>query len=446
MFFDIGKSLGNTGEAPAVLMSLVSGKEAVKCECLSEEDLVKETLETIRVIFSKFSVPDPIAYKVTRWGKDPFSRGSYTFLPPGATDQDFRALQSPINGNGDSILLEGSETMRLFFAGEHTTSLHPSMAHGALLSGVRAADEVVSSMTMDVKTDDTYDSVIPMAVFRHMNPKIPLECSFCHLVGGRTYEGPLLAFKRGSRQVLVHNCCAEFSPEVEVEEGQWRYVLKAVNRASSMECCICKVAGASIGCNNDNCYRCFHFRCAEASGWKFESDGKEFFCDRHRSETRTLSKQQSQDADLTFRHALFAVSSLEASETSGNEDGLIQESHGDAEDVADIRVPLTSTWCDDPVATRLIRLQRASVDECWNLQFQIKPLPYSDESLLIGISGKQDDPVDTVVEDVIVKSVNGIRVGSKELDTLKKVVTRFSQEVDVLLEVECADDDDGDDL
>ena len=36
--------------------------------------------------------------------------------------------------SGDSCLLElpSSETMRLFFAGEHTTALFPSMAHGAM--------------------------------------------------------------------------------------------------------------------------------------------------------------------------------------------------------------------------------------------------------------------------------------------------------------------------
>ena len=134
MFHDVGKALAinkENSEAPPILMSLVSGKEAVACECLSDDQLIDEVMDTLNAIFaSKVTVPRPSAYRITRWGKDKFARGSYVFLPPGATDQDFQVLQSPINGNGDSLLLDETETMRLFFAGEHTSALHPSMAHG----------------------------------------------------------------------------------------------------------------------------------------------------------------------------------------------------------------------------------------------------------------------------------------------------------------------------
>jgi lysine-specific histone demethylase 1 len=132
MFVDIGKTLLRDGKSPAILMTLVSGKEAVVCEKLSDEALVEQLMEVLRSLFSLIDVPEPVAFKITRWGSDPFARGSYTFLAPGTTDQDFEMLQSPVNGNGDSLQLEGTEIMRLFMAGEHTTALHPSMAHGAL--------------------------------------------------------------------------------------------------------------------------------------------------------------------------------------------------------------------------------------------------------------------------------------------------------------------------
>lgn len=132
MFLDIGKTLWKAAGSPAILMSLISGSEAAACEQMTQEAVVAEIIETLRTLFSGITVPDPIAYRVTRWGADQFSRGCYTFLTPGTTDDDFEALMSPVNENGDSLLLEGSETMRLFFAGEHTTALHPSMAHGAM--------------------------------------------------------------------------------------------------------------------------------------------------------------------------------------------------------------------------------------------------------------------------------------------------------------------------
>ena len=120
--------------------------------------------------------------------------------------------------------------MRLFFAGEHTTALHPSMAHGAMLSGIRAAKEVVSTLTFKHSTEKDIDRIIPEPLFRHKNPATPLQCSLCHKFGGQVREGRLVAFKRGARQVLVHNNCAESSPEVEVTDSQWKHVIKAVNR------------------------------------------------------------------------------------------------------------------------------------------------------------------------------------------------------------------------
>lgn len=143
MFLDVSKAMDPvaTTKSPAVLMTLISGCEAVTCEEMSEADFVAQIMETLRTIFTKITVPDPIAFKVSTWGSDKFARGSYTFLGPGSTDEDFETLQSPVNGNGDSSLLEPprSETMRLFFVGEHTTALFPSMAHGAMRTFINSS-------------------------------------------------------------------------------------------------------------------------------------------------------------------------------------------------------------------------------------------------------------------------------------------------------------------
>lgn len=265
MFFDVGKRLGSEGDSPAILMSLVSGKEAVALEYLSDEDVIKEVVDTLKVMFPKsFLIPSPINYRITRWGKDRFSRGSYTYLPPGSTDQDFQMLQSPVNATGDSLLIDSrTDAMRLFFAGEHTTALHPSVTHGAMLSGVRAAQEVLSTIQSKNKIDKDVDTVIPISVFKHSNPTTALQCNLCRQTGGRTREGPLLAFKRGARQVVVHNNCAEYCPEVEVVDFKWKNVVKAVNRGRNFACRHCSQTGATMGCASSNCFRMFHFSCAE---------------------------------------------------------------------------------------------------------------------------------------------------------------------------------------
>lgn len=70
----------------------------------------------------------------TRWAEDPWALGSYSYLPVGA-DPGLRVrLQAPIGG-------------RLHLAGEATSSDAPSTVHGALASGVRAAESVLRADT-----------------------------------------------------------------------------------------------------------------------------------------------------------------------------------------------------------------------------------------------------------------------------------------------------------
>ena len=156
------------------------------------------------------------------------------------------------------------------------------MAHGAMLSGMRAAKEVVATIQFKLDEDKDMDRNIPVALFRYNNPSTDLRCNLCNKVGGQIREGSLLAFKRGARQVLVHNNCAEYSPEVEVVDSKWKNVIRAVNRGKLLHCSLCRQPGATIGCTADSCYRVFHFSCSEDAGWRFERDGKIFYCDLHR--------------------------------------------------------------------------------------------------------------------------------------------------------------------
>jgi monoamine oxidase len=72
-----------------------------------------------------------VAWCRTSWSADPWTLGSYSFLPVGATPRDRRALAAPI-------------AERLFWAGEAVDADDPSTVHGALASGRRAAGEVAA--------------------------------------------------------------------------------------------------------------------------------------------------------------------------------------------------------------------------------------------------------------------------------------------------------------
>jgi monoamine oxidase len=115
---------------PAPALSLWSHGDAARAmEKRGDGAVVDEAMVAVRRLFGR-STADPTAHRVTRWGSDPFARGSYCHLPLGASYDHFDALSEPV---GD----------RLFFAGEATDRVHLATVHGAYLSGLRAADEVV---------------------------------------------------------------------------------------------------------------------------------------------------------------------------------------------------------------------------------------------------------------------------------------------------------------
>eukprot|EP00752_Nemacystus_decipiens_P004594 g4193.t1 len=87
-------------------------------------------------------LPEPVSVFVTSWAQDPLQRGSYSYFPLGARDDDIhKAGQGATYGApGAEPGAEGSE--RVFFAGEATVPGLEGSMHGAYLSGVRAVEDV----------------------------------------------------------------------------------------------------------------------------------------------------------------------------------------------------------------------------------------------------------------------------------------------------------------
>jgi len=87
-------------------------------------DLAKENLKKA---FGSDITKHVVRHLVTAWRGDPWVKGAYSAARPGTVGQRPR-LAEAIDG-------------RLFFAGEATSSEFFASAHGAYLSGIRAADE-----------------------------------------------------------------------------------------------------------------------------------------------------------------------------------------------------------------------------------------------------------------------------------------------------------------
>ncbi|KAF7547224.1 hypothetical protein G7046_g9069 [Stylonectria norvegica] len=123
-------NVSNTTGLPC-LIALMAGDAGFDTEHSSNDSLVAEATEVLRSVFGK-DVPYPVEAVVTRWGSDRFARGSYSSAAPGMLPDDYDVMARPI-GN-------------LFFAGEHTIGTHPATVHGAYISGLRAASEILESM------------------------------------------------------------------------------------------------------------------------------------------------------------------------------------------------------------------------------------------------------------------------------------------------------------
>jgi monoamine oxidase len=63
---------------------------------------------------------------------DPHSRGSYAYIPIGASRRDLEALGEPIGG-------------RLLFAGEATSSARAGFVDGAMTTGIREAKRLLGA-------------------------------------------------------------------------------------------------------------------------------------------------------------------------------------------------------------------------------------------------------------------------------------------------------------
>lgn len=122
-FFNLGYAL----DQPFIL-AYTGGDVGKALEDLSDKELINIIMQQFKRYFSQ-NIPEPENFFITRWLQDPFSKGSYSYLPVGATPEDYDKLAKPA-------------TKRIFFAGEATHQQFPATTHGAYLSGMREAERI----------------------------------------------------------------------------------------------------------------------------------------------------------------------------------------------------------------------------------------------------------------------------------------------------------------
>jgi len=126
---------------------LFGGAYAQQMERLSDKRIVSECCAILQKCSGLKHPPEPIDHVVTRWQSDPYARGAFAYIPPGVSGEEHEHLASPILDPVD-VLRQSTNSSTdeklpprpiVLFAGEATTSFHPSTIHGAYLSGIREA-------------------------------------------------------------------------------------------------------------------------------------------------------------------------------------------------------------------------------------------------------------------------------------------------------------------
>ncbi|MDP9002212.1 MAG: FAD-dependent oxidoreductase [Myxococcota bacterium] len=113
-----------------VLVLFNAGTFGTEIESMSNAAVVSSAMIALRAMYGP-ATPDPEAWLISRWGSDPFARGSYAHVALGSTGADFEALAEPTSD-------------RLFFAGEATHRKYRGTVHGAYMSGAREANRILA--------------------------------------------------------------------------------------------------------------------------------------------------------------------------------------------------------------------------------------------------------------------------------------------------------------
>lgn len=120
------------------LLCFYGGSYARAAAQLSDEQIVARAVAILTEIFGAVVTP-PLSYLRTRWYTDPFARGSYSYVPVGASLADVDQLAQPVGE-------------RLLFAGEATVREYYGTVAAAMISGLREAKRLLGRGQIDLIT------------------------------------------------------------------------------------------------------------------------------------------------------------------------------------------------------------------------------------------------------------------------------------------------------
>ena len=111
-----------------VLLGFNAADQGRAIEDWGDGAIVASALATLQRLFGR-RIPEPLDYQISRWQRDRYALGAYSFNALGSTPAMRDHLAQGLAG-------------RLFFAGEATSRQYFGTAHGAYLSGLAVAQQI----------------------------------------------------------------------------------------------------------------------------------------------------------------------------------------------------------------------------------------------------------------------------------------------------------------
>ena len=114
-----------------ILLGLCVGEYALKADLMTDKEILEDALEVLKTVWED-DVGSVKKIIRTSWLTEPYFKGGYSFPSTRSSEEDFENFSESLND-------------QIYFCGEHTNLQYLATTHGALMSGIRAAKEVIKA-------------------------------------------------------------------------------------------------------------------------------------------------------------------------------------------------------------------------------------------------------------------------------------------------------------
>jgi len=126
-------NLNHLGRVPGsqTLLLFLGNPESVKYESMDDASVQKAVMRKLKRLYPSQTVPEPVAFHITRWGLDELAYGCYSAFLPEFDDDGYETLNTPIKVNREP---------RVYLAGEAFCDDLSGSTYGAFQSGRQMAE------------------------------------------------------------------------------------------------------------------------------------------------------------------------------------------------------------------------------------------------------------------------------------------------------------------